>query len=296
MLYKFILCGALLLASAAHAEPETKAAISRDAGHLAAALGITLEEAENRMRLADRAGVFQLRVRSDPDFAGIYIVDVPKLQIVALFKGDAKAKLGQYVTDEAFVARSVAFSLAELTDVQSELPALFRKAGIKWLGSDLDIEANRVVVHVTDETQAHAATKAGTLDLPKAVTLDVVDGQIIDTAQRAPGIENFPQARHPTGSHMQALISGNLIVENGCLRIGGPDIGSSLVLWPSSARLVTDGDTIAVQDGKDGGTLVVGTTVAISGGKAPVAPPEDWLVEPVSAGCKGPYWIAVPGW
>ena len=267
-----------------------------DAVHLAKALGISVEEAELRLRLADRLGIFQLRVRSDPDFAGAYLEHEPKVQAVVMFKGAAAEKLRRYVSDDAFVARSVEYSIGELAEAQAKLPELFEAAGLEFVGTERDLEANRVLVHVTDDAPARSAIAAGKLALPKPAQLSVIEGDMPKGPQSAGPVTNFPQARYPVGSEMRALLTGKLFERGGCLRIGDENGESRLILWPSTAMLAEEGGNIVVRDGTAGDRLVVGAEVAISGGAAPGLPPLEWLLAPVAQACDGPYWIAARGW
>lgn len=287
----------LVLAAAMPVAAQTPppAAGNRDAVHLARTLGISVEDAEARMRMADRLGIFQIRVRSDPDFAGAYLEHEPKLQAVVLFKGDAAEKLKRYVGDDAFVARGVDYSLGELAAAEAEIAKAFKDAGLAVLGIEKDIEANRVLVHLVDDAPARAAIAAEKLMLPKAAQLDVAEDDFAAAPQSVGTVTAFPQARYPAAAEMRALMTGKLFERDGCLRVGEEAGESLLVLWPSSARLVQKAGAIAVRDGEAGGEVVVGTDVSLGGGNAELPPP-GWLIAPVPQTCAGPYWIAARGW
>jgi len=287
----------LLVAAPGLAQEDALPASSgRDAVHLARTLGISVAEAESRMRLADRLGIFQLRVRSDPGFAGAYLEHEPKLQAVVLFKGDAAAKLKRYVSDDAFVARSVQYSLADLADTRAKAAKAFAAAGLAIVGVEQDIEANRVLVHVTDDKAARQAIAAGKLKLPDAAQLNVIEGEVAKAPQSAGPVTHFPQARYPAGTEQHALLTGKLFERGGCLRVGDANGESHLVMWPSAANLAVESGTVVVRDGTAGGKLAVGADVSLSGGAAPGLPPPGWLMQPVTANCLGPYWIASRGW
>ena len=260
-----------------------------DAAELADALGIPLAEAEARMRIADRLGIFQLRAQGDADFAGAYLVHEPKVEAVVLFKGDAAAKLRRYGTEGAgFTARSVDHSLADLAAARDEARRLFKDARLAPVAMGLDIEANRVVAEFVD------ASAARRLKLPAAVVVETAEGDMALAPQKAGPVSEFPQARDPADVRMQALVTGALFVRGGCLRIGAEDGASHLVLWPSTARLVEADGKVTIDNGNN--RLVVGTRVTLSGGESTAPPPPGWLVAPVAAACSGPYWIASDGW
>ena len=286
----------LLIAAGAAAQQPDPTSAADSALHLSRTLGISLEEAEARMRLADRLAVFQLRVRSDPDFAGLYLEHEPKAQAVVLFKGDAAAKLKRYVGDDAFVPRSVEYSLADLTAAETEAKEAFKAAGLALVGTERDIEANRVLFHVVDDAAAKAAIAAGRLKLSPAVVIDAVGDDSIPQPQKLGSVTHFPQARDPSGAAMQALFTGTLFVKDGCLRVGSETGESRLVLWPSSARLAEDGSKLVVRDGAAGVTLTVGAAVSFSGGGTTEPPPPGYLLEGIPRACAGPYWIAAKGW
>ncbi len=283
-----------IVASGATAQQPEPTSAADSAMHLSRTLGISLEEAEARMRLADRLAIFQLRVRSDPDFAGLYLEHEPKAQAVVLFKGDATEKLKRYVGDDAFVAKSVEYSLADLAAAESQAKDAFNAAGLTLVGTERDIEANRVLLHVVDDAAAKAAITSGRLKLSPATVLNVVGDDSIPRPQSAGAVSHFPQARDPSGAAMQALFTGTLFVKDGCLRIGSETGESRLVLWPSSARLAEDGKL--VRDGASGGVLTVGSAVSLSGGGTSEPPPPGYLLEAIPRACTGPYWIAAKGW
>jgi hypothetical protein len=259
-----------------------------DTVELAHALGISIAEAERRQRIADRLGIFQLRARADPDFAGAYLEHEPEVRAVVLFKGDAAAKLRRYGTEgEGFVARDVDHALADLAAARAAAIAAFTRADLAPVSVGIDVETNRVVARFVD------TTRAVRLDLPAAVVVEAVEGDLALKPQAAGSVTHFPQARDVVSDRLSALLSGRLFVRDGCLRVGDEAGASHLVLWPATAQLVDDGR--AVISGA-GARLVVGAPVTLSGGASQAKPPPGWLLEPVTDRCAGPYWIASESW
>jgi hypothetical protein len=282
-----MLTALVLLLQAAAPEPVARPG---DAKALASALGIPVAEAEARMRIADRLGIFQLRARSDPDFAGAYLEHEPRVQAVVLFRGDAAAKLARYGTaGEGFAARSVTYSLADLAAARREAEKAFKSAGLSPVRIGIDVEANRVVARFVD------TARAARLRLPAAVALETVEGEAARAPQRAGAVTHFPQARDVAEASMQALASGTLFERGGCLRIGDPAGASYLVLWPATARLIEEGGRLFVASG-GGERLAVGARATLSGGETSAMAPPGWLLEPVTDRCEGPYWIASESW
>jgi hypothetical protein len=285
-----ILTAAICFAALAAMQETPPATGGGEIVHLAKTLGISVEEAESRIRLADRLGILQLRVRSDPDFAGAYLEHEPKVQAVVMFKGDAAAKLALYVSDDAFTPRSTVYSLGDLAAAANESRRAFKAANLAIIRIETDIEANRVVVEVADDAPARTAIAAGKLRLPPSVVIEVTQGEIALEPQTAGVVTHFPQAREPATKEMRALMTGTLFERDGCLRIGSQSGESLLVIWPSSALLGEDKSRIVVT-GEFGGRLVAGTEVSIGGGSVTALQPGS-LLEPIVERCAGPYWIA----
>lgn len=255
---------------------------------MAQSLGISIEEAEARLRLVDRLAIFEMRARSDPDYAGAYLQHEPALQAVVMFRGDAAEKMNRYVgSDAGFTARAVERSLGDLDAARDAADKAFKSAGLVPAAIELDVEANRVAVFFVNPDPARALT------LPDGVTIEAVEGDLPLKPQTAGAVTQFPQARNP-GPGMRALISGTLFIRDGCIRIGKPEGDSHLVLWPATAQLALEGDTVIVTSGK--GRLVVGDDVSLGGGAGIGPPPPGWLLAPVSEACPGPYWIASQSW
>jgi hypothetical protein len=266
----------------------------QDAATLARALAISEEEAAQRLQLLDRAAVFALRVRSDPDYAGLYLEHDPAPRIVVLFRGDADTALKRHVADSAFIARSVRYSRGDLEDAARAAPHRLRAAGLEAAAIVPDIAENRVIVRVRDLDSAKAAIAAGKLQFPEAARLEAVAGELAETAQTGGSIMQFPQVRLPAAEAGMALVDGMLFERDGCLRIGDPAAVSRLVVWPSSARLAADGRSVS--DGVRGSRLVVGKAAVLGGQATELPPPGDLLTAPVTGQCLGPYWVATTGW
>jgi hypothetical protein len=104
----------------------------------------------------------------------------------------------------------------------------------------------------------------------------------------------FPQLA-PMDEMPLALMYGQLVNEDGCLRVVANEGGESyLVLWPAGAEVIADGETIAIQDASGEILAKVDQQIGLVGGEYKQ---QDWvagLLQPGSGlpeGCPGPYWL-----
>jgi hypothetical protein len=104
----------------------------------------------------------------------------------------------------------------------------------------------------------------------------------------------FPR-QPPSEVYMQALAGGRLILDRGCLRLTAGET-SNLVVWPSTAELLTPDETgaIGVRDATSGAVVRVGDGMLIGGGQVSGGEPYG-MEEPILARCEGPYWMGAPG-
>lgn len=105
----------------------------------------------------------------------------------------------------------------------------------------------------------------------------------------------FPKQSDPNLDAMNALLVGELVLVDGCLRVddNDPDIDNYLLVWPYGFSLSTEGDVIQVIDDKGQPVARVGDRVKIGGGEC-VKPCEHiakYSADLPSNRCSGPYWI-----
>ncbi len=111
----------------------------------------------------------------------------------------------------------------------------------------------------------------------------------------APAIDeaHFPQTTSSLAA-TDLLVRGELVLENGCLRVNGADTlyGDSLLLiWDPSFSTRIEQGVVQVVDNATGKVWAsVHDHVEIGGGIAP-----NWIWDdidgPVSKDCPGPYWL-----
>ena len=110
-----------------------------------------------------------------------------------------------------------------------------------------------------------------------------------------PANPNFPRLREKPNSYMEALLVGELVSENGCLRVRDLDHGSDhLIIWPYDSEMTADGQGVRVRisDGSEA-TLSVGEAVRIGGGELSLSFVQRRVGQPIPSECLGgSYWVA----
>jgi hypothetical protein len=182
-------------------------------------------------------------------------------------------------------------SLAELHAAGWEVHRIVRELGFPftWM---LDVQKNRVKLLATDRARFEAALKDAGLELPPCVEMIVT----YEPSDRAPsGITPvpdvmFPQLRARSTVHLDMPpLRGELVVEDGCLRVRQTDGSSRLIIWQPDYFLNSDHGTIEIVDSEGQVVWRVGEQVVL--GLADVADWEDQLRDPLPERCPGPYWI-----
>ena len=96
---------------------------------------------------------------------------------------------------------------------------------------------------------------------------------------------------------MTAVLIGELIVTDDCLRVKADNGTSYLLVWPDEQHIVSvEGDTVRIVDRVEGKTVVwhIGEIVRLGGGGGESIEHLDERLRPelpLPANCPGPYWI-----
>ncbi len=106
----------------------------------------------------------------------------------------------------------------------------------------------------------------------------------------------FPQMQSTT--YMEADITGQLILEENCLRLkhSGGDT-SYLLIWPSDFMVREKGDQIQILDETGQIVVTVEDEVIMFGGEVPEefkGDLEQQMQQEFPAECPGPYWVVAP--
>ncbi|MGC9335174.1 MAG: hypothetical protein ACP5JJ_13560 [Anaerolineae bacterium] len=107
-------------------------------------------------------------------------------------------------------------------------------------------------------------------------------------ATSLPAVFFFRQKEEPN-VYMQALMEGDLVLVDDCLRVGGAE--GHVPIWPWDFALETDDSDVRVV-GTDGRVVAqIGDRLRISGGEAPAMPVVEDAARPLLDNCPAPYWI-----
>ena len=283
----------------------------RDAASFAEAEGLSLEEAVRRMEFQETIGDIQPALMADlPDtYAGLWVENQPQYRIViALTEGD-EATIQPYVSGKAWAdyveVRPATYSLAELRAAQEEGSRVARQLNLT-LSTAVDVKGNRVELMVGNPDLFQADLVAAGLDLPEAVTVvpiaadeplpDTNEGVLLE-AQTADGRTIYLPKQPPTAESMAALMEGELVEVNGCLRVTDEVyVDGFLVLWPYDADIRVAEDRIEVLNGAGQATARVGQPLRLGGGAMESSAAQTRLDEVIPGlplpNCPGPYWVA----
>ena len=89
---------------------------------------------------------------------------------------------------------------------------------------------------------------------------------------------------------MEAALVGELVSENGCLRLRETNRYNYLLIWPQMSEMTSDGQGVRIS--KDSGVLLsVGDKVLIGGGATPPDHVHTIVAQPIPSDCPGPYWL-----
>ena len=199
----------------------------QDAQMLAEQTGISLSEAVSRLQGEDDVGVLQVRLAEEQSetFAGLWIEHEPTYRVVVAFTGDGEETIQPYIAGSPLAdkveVRSAKVSLMELRRVQLELGDLVREFNIPATISIL-LEESIVELEITDQARFDAALLLANATLPKHVVVNAIYEPVGDNppfdVTPEPSIF-MPQLQMRSPDFMQALLIGQLVVEDGCLRV-----------------------------------------------------------------------------
>ena len=121
------------------------------------------------------------------------------------------------------------------------------------------------------------------------------DGDVTSMSTEPP-VPHFPQVREGAVTEvMEALLEGELMLENGCLRAKKMNGTDYLLIWPPGFKLRVDGGEVRISD-NTGISLAVGEEVRIGGGEVPLPFVQILVEQPLPRDCTGPYWIVGETW
>ncbi len=278
-----------------------------DAAAYAEDLGVSLEEANERLGLQDSIGELQadLLANEADSFAGLWLEHEPVYKVVVAFVGDVGEEvIRPYLQTYPALAdvieiRSAQYTLAELEAAQQEAFNIVAQLEPMSVAGGVDVMQNQVFLTVGNpELFLQAVADAG-YELPLMVVVEPIDPDNIP-ASNSGGVTEytgpdeqiiyFPRQAPAVGG-MEALLEGTLILDdNGCLRVQHESMSlaeSPVVIWHYDFSLETAGEEITVLNGDGEPVGRVGEWTRMGGGEGGrmLAAPE------MPEACPGPYWI-----
>jgi hypothetical protein len=284
-------------ATDASARSPVSDALQRDAAAYAEDQSIPLDEAIRQLRLQDPVGELNavLQEREGDVFGGLWIEHEPGYRVVVAVTGDQSRILRRYVEDgpleDEVEIREAEATLEELVSAQAATMRILEEVGSR-ADTGIDVQQNCVSLYVADPEALQTRLDSAGAVLPEHVCIEAT-GPYAEAPplDPPPGIV-FPRQRPPEGlrAEMGALMIGELIEEDGCLRVGEKG-QSHLVIWPYDHTVTAAEDgRLQVRDGSERVVARVGDIVRLGGGQVPTV--GDATATEIPDRCSGPYWIA----
>ncbi len=272
-------------------------AIMQDVEMMAANLGISVEEALRRLEYEDAITELQARLQAgeEDSFAGLWIEHEPVYRVVAAFTGDAQQILEPYVSENhplasVIKARAVTYSYAQLLADQETANSLLQIHGFSF-ASSINVQENQVEINVTDQEAFDSVLAETGSELPPSVavisTYEPLDDPPPFPVTPVPEL-HMAQLKQRDVAFMEALLIGELVIEDNCLRIHSEN-ESYLIIWQADYYLTDNDGRIQILDETGAVVAQVGEAVYMGGG-AQRALNDAELQMPVPESCGGPYW------
>jgi hypothetical protein len=283
----------------------------RDATSFAEHEGLSLEEAVRRLEFQETIGAIQPELEADlPDsYAGLWVEHQPQYRIVIALTEGNESTIQPYVDDKAWAdhveVRPADYSLAVLRNAQQEASRVAGQLNLA-LTTAVDVKQNRVELLVGNPDLFQADLAAVGLDLPPAVIILPIAAEeplpetnqgVLFEANTADGRTVYLPKQPPVAESMAALMEGELIEVDGCLRITDDNYKDGfLILWPSDSDFRVGGEQIEVLNGAGEIVARVGERLRLGGGAMESSRSMERFDELIpglaKSNCPGPYWVA----
>lgn len=112
----------------------------------------------------------------------------------------------------------------------------------------------------------------------------------ITSINHSPPVTYFPQTINTPSAYLEAKFTGELILENGCLRVKDFDGKSVLLIWRPGFSIKAVEGNVQIFDNQNQVAASVGDFVEVGGGFT-TSPELYGLTEPLSEDCPGSYWL-----
>lgn len=185
-------------------------------------------------------------------------------------------------------------SMADLLAAQNEISRMIRDKSLPF-STGIDVKENQVTVEITDQELWESALRESGIKLPDYVVSQVIyeplRGEPEFPVTPAPGLF-FPQLRARSATSMTALLEGQLIEENGCLRVASSDsVNSRLIIWQPDYFLTLNGEQIEVLNREGQVPARLGEPISLGGGEVQLSNYVGQLRQPIPTACEGPYFL-----
>jgi len=281
--------------------PTPTDALRHDATTLAQDLRISVDDALLRLQQQELVGQLnaQLEQREAATFAGLWVQQQPTYHIVVAFTRDGQSTIRPYMAGtalEPFIeVRTATASYADLRAAQQAAQQQLHTLGLV-ADSGINLPSNQVEICVTDRALFERTLRQAGIQLPAHIVLITIYEPLGDhppfPVTPEPAVA-FPQLRMRSGAFMAALLSGTLVLRDGCLGVStGADFVGELIIWQPDYYLNRRDGALEILDRT--GTVVarVGAPIRIGGGEVPRSVDlERQLRAPLPASCTGPYWL-----
>ena len=177
----------------------------------------------------------------------------------------------QNITTTVLVLGLFLLSIMACTEADSPEPS----TNVQDSAEDEGIPASPEADDPEPSTSVQASAKdEGILASPKA-----------DDAQLLANVY-FLRLREAMNASMAALDEGELVLENGCIRLKSVHDSNHLLIWPQRFKLSVEGGDIRISD-DSGVSLSIGDEVSIGGGQVPRRHAQTLVEHPIPEECHG---------
>ena len=249
---------------------------------------------EGRFKLMDDVGSLgaELEKQEAETYAGLWVEHEPGFRVVIAFTENGEETIKKYVEEDSPLAdeielRTFDATYEELKAAQREAGQLLNELGL-FVSSGINIKENQVEVYVTDSKLFYKTLQEADAQLPDHVVAIVIHEPLYEIPfdiNPDPSV-CFPQLKMRSMAFMLALLTGELVLEDGYLRIDG-----TLIIWQPDYFVNNNEGTIEILDRNGEVVARVGEEVSMGGGEVPIEHINKLLKEPLPADCKGPYWL-----
>ena len=257
--------------------------------------GIEIDEAVYRFEVMNNAGPYgaELEENEAETLAGFWIQHEPEFGLVAAFTRDGEETLEKYREKYPELVAitevlEMKYTLKELLEAQTEASDLLEGLGLFYSSATM-VTTNQVEIYVTDSELFYSTLEESGEKLPECVVPVIIYEPLEGVPEGLnpdPSV-HFPQLKMASGSYMEALLTGELELVDGYLRVN-----ESIIIWQPDYFVHNNNGTIEIWD-RDGVVVGrVGKEIYMGGGSAgTIEQINPTLKEPLPTDIEGPFWL-----